>query len=370
MNINLDNHTSTHPCKAVLEFLQDKDAYYSPHCPHKLGAKTLNLLEDALESLHFRKKENTYFFPSWQEAIDRLFFALYFNEISETGKNQILLLETEDAPMFYAAEKLKQLGCEVKLISLDKKGNVDLESLQKAINPKTCFFSISYANGLTGTIYPINQIGKICKDNGVKLHLDLSYVLGKIFIDFESLPVDFITLSSHLIHGPKGACLLTKRKDFFSQSDLTNVPLWSQDPHFAKAFSLAVKQTELFVEKMALEVTRLKKEFEKKITEGLEGVEVLFKDSLTLPNVSVIYFPKIHAEALLYKLNKKGLFATFGGGVNQPLFTVLEKSGMDKYKHSSLSFAFSRYNTIDEITKAANIIIDEVKLLFEVSIDL
>ena len=371
MNIYLDNHTSTKPCRAVLEFLLEKEQVLSPHAPHNLGSRAFALLEEAVSSLFFRKGKETYFFSSWQEVMDRLFFALYFNEISETGKNQILVLQTEDAPILYAAEKLKNLGCEIKTIGLDKKGNVDLKAFEDAINSKTAFFSLSYANGLTGVIHPIDKIQKICTKHQIKLHVDFSYVLGKVFVDFSSLPIDFMTFSSHLFHGTASTCLVCKRKDFFTQNEITKIPLWTQDPHLAKSFSLAVKQAELFADKMGLEVVRLKKEFEKRVLSEIEGAVVLFQDIPTLPNVSVIYFPKVHSEALLYRLNKRGVFATFGGGASQPLFTVLEHTGVDPLFHQAcLSFALSRYTTKEEIEKASSIIIEEIKALQMISKDL
>lgn len=371
MSIYLDNHTSTKPCKAVLEYFLEKELVAAPHAFHQVGVRAFQLLEEALDSLIFRKKQETYFFTSWQEVIDRLFFALYFNEISETGKNQILILETEDAPICYAAEKLKNLGCVVKTISLDQTGDVDLKAFEEMITIKTSLVSLSHANGLTGVIFPIDKIQKICAKHQIKLHVDISYVLGKVYIDFEHMNIDFMTLSSHLIHGIQSSCLVCKRNDFFTQNEITKIPLWTQDPHLAKAFSLAVKQAELFSDRMGLEVARLKKDFEKKLLNEIEGTEILFQDAQTLPNVSVVYFPKVHAEALLFRLNKRGLFATFGGGVSQPLSSILNKANKElKYHQSSLSFALSRYTTKEEMKKAIEILKDEVLTLQKISEDL
>lgn len=370
MDINLDNHTATKICKTVSDFLgQDHEAALA-HSPHKLGVQGYQYLVEALDVLAakeiFPNRENL-FFSSLQEALHTLYLSFYINEISETGKNQILLLEIEDAPLFFAAERLKSLGCTVKTVSLNKNGLIDLEALKKAITPKTSFFSFSMAHSLTGVIQPVEEILKICKDKGVKVHLELTHAFGKIPCNFES---DFATFSAHLIHGKKGACISSKRKDFFSQNETTSIPLWSQDPIEAKAFSLAVRQALLFSDKMSLDVPRLKKQFEKKLLDTIPEVEVLFVKN-SLPNVSVIYFPKVHAEALLYYLNKKGLFASFGGGVSQPLFSIIEKLHLEaKYRYSSLSFAFSRYTTKMDLEKAVDIIYSEVTNLQILSKDL
>lgn len=370
MSINLDNHSYTKVCKTVKDFLLEEHSVSLPHLPHTLGVKGLQMLQEAKDLLSTEAlfiDRGIYFFSSIQEAVNTLFTALMINEIQETGKNQILLSEGEEALIVFASEKLKSLGCTIKTIPINNEGALDLKALKKAINPKTSFFSLSLANSLTGSVHPINEISAICKENSIKLHVDVSSSLGKVPCRFDA---DFISFSSHLIHGGQGACLGLRRKDFFSQSDATTIPLWSQDPKLAKSLALSATQALLFSNKMALDVPRLKKHFETKLLEQITDLEVLFSSN-SLPNVSVIYFPKVQAESLLYRLNKRGVYASFGGGGSQPLFTQIEKSQLpSKYRYSSLSFSFSRYTTKLEMDKAVSVIVEEVNHLQSLSADL
>lgn len=370
MSVYLDNHSFTETCKTVKDFLSEDNFISLPHVPHNLGNKGMQMLEEAKDLLSTEillTDKTIYFFSSIQEAINTLFIAFMINEIQETGKNQILLCEGEEALIVFAAEKLKSFGCTVKTVPTTKEGTVNLQALRKAMNPKTSLFSLSSVNGLTGVIQPMEEIVSICGEKSVKLHVDISSALGKVPCKIDA---DFLSFSSHLIHGYQGACLGVKRADFFSQNDVTTIPLWSQDPKIAKSLALAASQALLFSNKMALDVSRLKKYFEKGLLTQIEGAEVLFKTN-SLPNVSVIYFPKVQAESLLYSLNRRGIYATFGGGTAQPLFIQIETAQLpSKYKYSSLSFALSRYTTKEQVEKAINCIREEVDLLQALSVDL
>lgn len=374
MEIYFDNHTATKPCKPVEELLKQADFFYGMVAsPHKVGQRALL----AIESEYFKiydlvgadLKEGFIVTPSLEQAIEKLFYAIFFNVIQKTGKNHILFPETEDAFVFYITKKLQEFGCVVKKIKMDEQGKVDLNHFKSLLGPKVGFVSISYANGLTGVINPIEEIGALCKENETLLHVEGSYSIGKAYINFSTLPIDFLTFSGHLIHGLKlSGALFFKNPHFFDQSDLSKEHSFSIDPLGLITLAAASKQMQLFADKMGTEVVRLRNLFEDLIEEKINGAQVVFKEAFRLPNVSAIFFQGVHQEALLYRLNQKNLFATFGGSYNQPLHQVLKASQVDTKKtHTALSFSFSRYTTQKDIEEGVKIIEEEVNFLQSMS---
>ena len=105
-------------------------------------------------------------------------------------------------------------GFEVTVLGVDQSGFIDLEELKSSINENTKLVSVMTANNEIGTIQPISEIGKICRDAGCYFMTDATQAIGKMEIDVESLYIDLLAGSGHKIHGPKGiGFLFVKRSN-------------------------------------------------------------------------------------------------------------------------------------------------------------
>ncbi len=364
----LDHNSATKVCQSALDKMTEfsKEHFASPFSYNKVGTELNYHLENAYQLIYDfigADYDDTFVFKSsGVEAISSVLFGVYYDLIKKTGKTHIITVQSEEAPISETLQKLKDLGCVIHVASIGDDGTVDLKELEKLIGPKVALISMSWANGLTGVIHPIDTIAEMCQKNDIRLHVDASYILGKIYLPLNDIPVHYLTFSGDLIHGPKSSGGIVIRKNYELLS-LQNINRTFLDVPSLMGLAAACQQCILSMDLMTLEVALLRSQFEKKLKEKLEEVTVLYEDCPRLPNVSCIAFEKVHSEALIYYLNQKNVFATFGSDKMQYLSNFIKE---DK-AFSAISFALSRYTTVDIIKKAANVIAESVLNLRKMS---
>lgn len=378
--IYLDNNTTTRPSEQVvakmLPFLTDR--WGVPSAPHQMGQQLFPAIEDALKGIYAllgaKESDNVVFTSSSAEGINQVVLATYFDVTMHTGKNQFITSVIEEAPAIMAIGRLEQLSCVGKMAPADKHGRITAEAIAEAMTPRTALVSVAWANGLTGVINPIQEIAAICKERGVHLHIDASHVLGKVFAEWDEIPANFLTFNGDSFHAPSGTGGL------FIRSDTTCSPLIlggiEQGGYRAGAYSVgglvalgqAARDAIDARDYMCTEVARLRGKLEKGILSLVSDAILFFQDQERLPNCTVIAFPGIANEALLYLLNRKGVYASIGGGTYQQLGLILAASGVDSVlAHTAISFSLSKETTEDQIDSAIEIIADSVQRLRKIS---
>ncbi len=363
LRIYLDHHTVTRPASSAIEkmlpFLREQ--WGAIEAPHQMGQELFPAVDRAASTIYdllgAGVGEHFAFTSSGAEAINQVLFSTYFDCSRETGRNHFLTTAIEGASMLMPMKRLEQLGCASKILPVNQYGQLTREVLEEAIRPRAALLSIAWANSLTGVIQPIEEIAQICREKEVHLHVDVTTVLGKIFFRFQDSGIDYLTFEGGGIHAPKGTGGLLSRKE------IPLSPFIMGSPHFNVAgfvgLAAAIEALMFRFDHYCTEIVRLRDRFEEAIVQGYPEATVLFQSSERLPNVSVIAFPGVLNEALLYALHRQGVYATMGGGNVQELGHVLSACGICKeLGQTALSFALSHETTQEQIDDAARIVVD------------
>jgi cysteine desulfurase len=369
LDIHLDHavkhHINPEVLQTLLSLLPKKLKKKESYSLMKKGLSTLYQLIQAHESDHM------IFVSSQAEAINHLIWSTYLDVTRKTGKNHFVTSIIDEAPQIMAMSRLQDVGAIFEMAPVNHEGFVTPQSIAETLTPRTALVSLSYANGLTGVIQPVEEIAALCKERGIYVHVDLSLgLLGKKFSFKDSL-FDFVTINGEAIGGPPATALLFIRKEI----NLSPFILGGNEQgglrggsYSMAAFLSLVKAFEIVEENrdfFALECSRLRGHFEELIMAKMQRCLPFFQKSGRVPQICAIDFPKVSNDALLFLLHKKQLFATQGGGNFQKISLILKASSFSS--HSALSFSFSRFSNEEMIEDAVNRIEESYNFLKKAS---
>jgi cysteine desulfurase len=356
--INLNSNSSSPICQSAI----DRMMFYLQN-PKIAHADLIAAYSPIYELLGASLEDTFVFTSSLAEAINQVFLSVFLEVSRKVGKCHFIASTIEDAPTMQMLKRLEDLGCFVKFVPVNDRGQIDVDALKELISPRTALISITAAHGLTGVIQPLEEIASLAKERGVLLHIEASYAAGKY--DFSNLRSDYITFSGERLHAPKSAGLFVKKNAPLHPLVLGN----SLDVAPLMALSCAASQILLNFDAMSLEMIRLRDLLETEILAQVSDGIVLFKNQLRLPNTTALLFPGAHYEALHYLLQEKKIASAIGGTYFQHLHRLLASSSIEK-SECALSFSIDRMMTEEEILKAAKTISLEVNKLRALSEDL
>jgi len=130
--------------------------------------------------------------------------AIHSALVTHPGKRHLVTTAVEHSANIKFAAHLKKMGFEITLLPVESDGSLDIHLLEQSIRPETAIVSVMWANNETGVLFPIEEIAAICQSKGVPFHTDAVQVPGKLKMDVKELGVDFLSLSAHKLHAPKG----------------------------------------------------------------------------------------------------------------------------------------------------------------------
>lgn len=378
--IYLDNSMTTRPSleavSAMMPFFSDK--WGTSSAPHRGGDELSAPIAEAYDSLYAlvgaRDIDDFVFTSSAAEAINQVIMSTYFDVTQNTGKNQFITSHIDEAPSIMAIGRLEKLDCVGKMVYPNKKGQITAQILSEAITPRTAMISISWANGLTGVINPIAEIADLCKERKILLHVDITHPLGKLECNFAESEIAFATFNGDHIHAPKGSGGLYIRGGvkccplILGGIEQGGMRAGSYNVAGFVALGCAAKEALDAKDLLCTETARLRDKLERGLVANVPSCVPFYSDQERLPHILAIAFPGIANEAMLYALNRKGVFGSIGGGSFQKIDIVLAACKIPQnIAECALNFSLSRETTEEEIDRAIEIISTTAKQLRKIS---
>lgn len=233
-------------------------------------------------------------------------------------KRHLVTSIVEHSSVLNLCQYLEKEGFQITYLPVNYEGFINLADLEKAITDKTAIVSLMWANNETGVLFPIKEIAEICKSRGVLFHCDAVQAVGKVEISMKNMPIDFLSITGHKIHGPKGiGALFVRRKSPFQpfiigghqertrRGGTESVPLIIG---IGKAAELSRK----YLPQYEHRVKPLRDSLEEGLLNTIPDAELNGHKTKRLANTTNISFHGIESEALLILLDKEGICASSG----------------------------------------------------------
>lgn len=362
MEVYADNAATTRLSKSALNAMAPYfcDIYGSPSSLHHMGQKAHSALEEArlatANAIGCERSE-LYFTSGGSEA-DNWAIKGTAELMAKKGKKHIISTTVEHHAVLHTLKKLEKQGFEITLLPVSSDGFVSPGDVASAIKDDTALVTVMYANNEIGTIQPITEIGKICREKGVIFHTDAVQAVGHLPIDVKAQNIDMLSMSGHKFHGPKGIGALYIRKGINlpnlieggaqernRRAGTENIP---GIVGMAAALTEAVNNMEENTKKVAALRDRLIEKILKIPHSRLNGS----RENRLPGNVSVC-FEGVEGESMLLYLDMQGVCASSGSactsGSLDPSHVLLAIGLPHEVAHGSLRLSLCEYNTEEEV---------------------
>lgn len=377
--IYLDNAATTMVDKKVIQAMLPyfDEKYGNASSQHLVGQEAKRALEESRDIIAKSinaNREEIIFTSGGTESNNLVLKGLFFNEKNDV-KNHIITTKIEHDCVMNSCKWLEKQGVKVTYLDVDGDGFIDLNQLRESITDKTLVVSIIHGNNEIGTIQNIEAIGKICNEKQVYFHIDACQSYTKTDINVKRHNLDFVTLNSHKIHGPKGVGALYIRKDLKKQ--LT--PLFHGGGH---EFNLRCSTENIpgivgFARAVKISSNKYTKQMIKMREKLIEGILKIPNTNLNgsrkerLCNNINISFNNIEGEAIGGYLDSYGISTSTGSACSSHKLEsshVLKAIGLDDLRaNSAIRMSISKYTTDEEINYVLEILPKIVEKLRKMS---
>ena len=365
--IYLDNAASTQihddVLNSMLPFL--KEQYGNPSSIHRYGRLTRKAIHKArkqIASLINADPAEILITSGGTESNNTALFGIS----SQFPSSQIITSSIEHDAILEPCKKLISNGFQVDYLPVDKFGMINISNLEDIISKKTSLVSVMFGNNEVGTIQPINEIAKICRENEILFHTDAVQAVGKLPVDVRELDVDLLSISSHKLHGPKGIgalyikdgvkinpVILGGGQEFRLRSGTENV---ASIVGFGQACEIAQNH---LVENIS-SIKKLQASLVEKVLDEIPETTFNGHSKSRLSNNAHFTFLGVNGEDMIIKLDEYGIAASTGSACSvntQKASHVLESMGFSLEQITgSLRLTVGIFNTENEINETVDIL--------------
>lgn len=362
MNIYADNAATTKMSRTAIDaMLPYFDRIYgNPSSLHSPGQRAAEALEEAratvAQALGCTARE-IYFTSGGSEADNQaILSAAALGE--KKGKKHIISSSIEHHAVLHTLERLKKRGFEITLLDAHENGIVRPDELAAALRPDTALVSVMYANNEIGTLQPVSELGKLCRERGVLFHTDAVQAVGHVKINVAEENIDLLSLSAHKFHGPKGVGALYARKGLVLTSLIDGGAqergkrAGTENLPAIMGMAAALRESVARLDENAAKLLPLRDRLISGVTE-IPHTILNGDPKLRLPGNVNVCFEGIEGESLLLLLDQKGIAASSGSactsGSLDPSHVLLAIGRPHEIAHGSLRLTLSEENTPEEI---------------------
>ena len=366
--IYADNAATTKLSRPVIDAMLAcmEEDYGNPSALYAFGQRAKEKLEEArarIAACLNAEPREIYFTSGGSEADNQaILSAAHLGE--RKGKKHIISTSFEHHAVLHTLQKLERQGFRITLLDVHENGVLLPEQVEEAICEDTCLVTVMFANNEIGTIQPIAQIGKICRERGVPFHTDAVQAAGHLPIDVKAQAIDMLSLSAHKFHGPKGIGALYVRRGVYLEplieggaqergrrAGTENLPA-------VVGMAVALEESCASMRENAEKLTFLRDRLIVELEE-IPYCELNGDREKRLPGNVSFCFEGIEGESLLLLLDDKGVCASSGSactsGSLDPSHVLLAIGRKHEVAHGSLRLTLGEEmteGTIDEIARS------------------
>jgi len=359
--IYFDNNATTRVAPEVLEAMLPflRESWGNPSSIYGFGRQLVKPLEAAREkvaALINAEPREIIFTSGGTESVNS---AIQSTLTMQPQKRHVVTTAVEHSATIKFCAHLQKLGFDVTLLPVDSDGRLDVRLLEQSIRPDTAMVSVMWANNETGVLFPIEEIAEICRRKKVLFHTDAVQAPGKLKIDVKDSGADFLSLSAHKLHGPKGVGLLyvkrgVKYQPYVIGGGQENGRRGGTENvagivGFGRAAELAVAH----LDEANTRLRALRDKLENGILDNVSGVVRNGSLDTRLPNTSNLSFEGVEAEGVLLLLDEQGICASSGSactsGSLDPSHVLLAMGCGSARARASVRFSLGIYNTEAEV---------------------
>ena len=360
--VYLDNAATTALSPKVLEQMMPylTTIYGNPSSPHSFGQEARRGVEhsrDQVAKALNALPEEIIFTGCGTESDNTVLFGVA--ERYKSKGNHIITTNVEHHAILHTCEALEKRGIEVTYLPVDENGMVTAEQVANAITDKTILVSIMFANNEVGTIMPIAEIGKVCRERGVLFHTDAVQAVGHVPIDVKAMNIDMLSMSAHKFHGPKGVGALYMKKGIrlpayvMGGAQERNRRAGTENVAGVVGLGAAIELATQNLEESAARMTKLRDKLIAGIAERIPEVKLNGHPTLRLPNNVNYSIKYIEGESILLMLDMNGIAASSGSactsGSLDPSHVLLALGLSHEIAHGSVRLTLSDETTEEDI---------------------